>query len=112
MGTPLPGWRRPVVRSLVATALLAGAVVGPPAAHAAAARDGLVLRYKLDERSGRVAVDSSGNGRDGAVSGSPGWTAGQGLTFDGSSTYVRVPDNVMSGLSAITVATDVWIDPA
>ncbi len=79
---------------------------------AAATADGLALWYKLDAASGTVAVDSSGKGRDGAVLGTPGWTPGEGLSFNGTNTYVKVPDNLMRGMDAITVAMDVFIDPA
>jgi hypothetical protein len=36
----------------------------------------LVVHYRLDETSGTVAADSSGNGFDGTVNGSPIWVAG------------------------------------
>ncbi|MEW2398979.1 family 43 glycosylhydrolase [Streptomyces sp. NPDC046862] len=73
--------------------------------------DGLVLRYKLDASSGSVAADSSGNGRDGTVNGTAGWSgSGEGLAFNGSDTYVKVPNNIMSGLDSITVSMDVRID--
>lgn len=72
--------------------------------------NGLVLRYKLDESSGNVAHDSSGNGRDGTVNGAVSWRAGEGLAFNGSDTYVKVPNNIMAGLSSITVSFDVWTD--
>ncbi|MFC7535140.1 family 43 glycosylhydrolase [Actinoplanes sp. GCM10030250] len=87
-------------------------VISPAPASAADIDDGLVLRYRLDETAGAVAADSSGNGRDGAVQGTPGWSGAQGLAFNGTSTYVKVPDNVLSGLDEITVAFDVKIDPA
>ena len=94
-------------------AILAG-LVGPAAsARAAEITDGLALWYKLDATSGTVAVDASGHGRDGTVNGTAGWSGtGEGLTFDGSSTYIKVPDNIMSGMSAITVSMDVQIDAA
>ncbi|MEE1757898.1 LamG domain-containing protein [Streptomyces sp. SP18BB07] len=73
--------------------------------------DGLLLRYKLDETSGTVAQDSSGHGRDGTVNGTAGWD-GDGMAFNGSNTYVKMPNNIMAGLNSITVAFDVWIDPS
>jgi hypothetical protein len=89
-------------------------LAGPAApAHAAEITDGLALWYKLDATSGTVAVDSSGHGRNGTVNGTAGWSGnGQGLTFNGSDTYVKVPDNIMSGMNAITVSMDVQIDAA
>jgi hypothetical protein len=73
--------------------------------------DGLVLRYLLAETSGSVAADSSGNRKNGTVVGTPNWRGDQGLTFDGSSTYIKVPDNIMSGMDSISVSFDVNIDP-
>jgi hypothetical protein len=75
--------------------------------------DGLALWYKLDGGSGTTVSDASGNGRDGTVSGTADWSAsGQGLGFNGSDTYIKVPDNVMRGMDSITVSMDVLIDSA
>ncbi|MFM9557645.1 MULTISPECIES: family 43 glycosylhydrolase [Streptomyces] len=108
------GRRRFRLGALAATAaasLLMG-VVGPASpAQAADITDGLALWYKLDATSGTVAADASGNGRDGTVNGTASWAgAGEGLTFNGSDTYIKVPDNIMSGMNSITVAMDVRID--
>ncbi|MCG7210072.1 LamG domain-containing protein [Streptomyces arenae] len=73
--------------------------------------DGLILDYPLDEFSGNVAYDSSGNNRDGTVNGTVSWKGNEGLAFNGSDTYIKMPDNLMAGLSSITVDFDVWIDP-
>ncbi|KAB2340364.1 family 43 glycosylhydrolase [Actinomadura rudentiformis] len=81
-------------------------------AHAEDVTEGLVLRYKLDESSGTVAADASGNGRNGSVNGTAAWAGTQGLGFNGSDTYVKMPDNVLSGLTDITVSADVLIDPS
>ncbi|UZX03330.1 family 43 glycosylhydrolase [Arthrobacter sp. CDRTa11] len=72
----------------------------------------LVLQYALDQTSGSVAVDTSGNGRNGAVVNGGTWTGSEGLKLDGVNDYVRLPDNIMQGLSAITVSTEVLIAPA
>ncbi|MET9381448.1 family 43 glycosylhydrolase [Streptomyces sp. NPDC002928] len=75
--------------------------------------DGLALRYKLDADSGSTVTDSSGNGRNGTVNGTADWsTSGQGLAFNGSDTYIKVPDDVMKGMDSITVSMDVLIDSA
>ena len=105
---------RPGALAMVAAASLLVGVVGPSApAQAADITDGLALWYKLDATSGTVAVDSSGNGRNGTVNGTAGWSGtGEGLTFNGSDTYIKVPDNIMSGMNSITVSTDVQIDAA
>ncbi|XVQ83858.1 glycoside hydrolase family 43 protein [Microbispora siamensis] len=91
---------------LAALTLGAGALV--PSA-ASAADEGLALWYKLDETSGTVASDSSGNGRNGTLNGDASW--GDGLRLGGTNGYVKVPDNLMRGMTSITVALDVWIDP-
>ena len=54
----------------------------------------LVAHWKLDDGSGTVAIDSSGNGHDGTLMGDPQWVAGKSggaLEFNGSSDYVEVP---------------------
>ncbi|WP_329310904.1 family 43 glycosylhydrolase [Streptomyces sp. NBC_01262] len=111
--------QRACLAVLTAASLLTGAVgLAVPAQAAEAAQasdiaDGLVLWYKLDAASGAVAADASGNGRDGAVSGTAGWSgSGEGLAFNGSDTYIKVPDNIMSGMTSITVSMDVKIDSA
>jgi beta-xylosidase len=101
------------MRALLATVAAAAAFVVAPAGTAQAdVTDGLALWYKLDATSGSVATDSSGNGRNGTVNGTAVWTGGDGLGFNGTNTYIKVPDNVMSGLSSITVSMDLMIDPA
>ena len=56
---------------------------------------GLVAAYSFNEGSGGTALDSSGNGADGTISGAT-WTNrgryGNGLSFDGVSSLVRGPD--------------------
>ncbi|AZQ33131.1 hydrolase [Streptomyces cyaneochromogenes] len=99
-----------LVLGLAAPALPAQAA---DATAAAEITDGLALWYKLDASSGSTATDASGNGRDGAVNGSADWSGtGQGLAFNGSDTYVKVPNDVMKGMDAITVSLDVRIDSA
>lgn len=83
---------------------------------ATASTEGLVAWYELDETSGTVAADSSGNGRDAAIEGAATWNGGSGFTFSGGSgssgNAVKLPNNIIAGLSSITVAVDVWTDPA
>ncbi|MBT0994195.1 Ig-like domain repeat protein [Cellulomonas sp. DKR-3] len=92
---------------------LTTAVVATPAS--AATGDGLVGWWKLDETSGTVAADSSGNGKDGTVSGAATWNAGDGFTFSGGASgagnAVRLPDGLLSGLDTVSVDFDVLIDP-
>ncbi|NYD77119.1 immunoglobulin-like domain-containing protein [Arthrobacter cupressi] len=95
---------------LTAAALLLGSVAAGTTAHAAV-DDGLVLKYNLTETAGTVAADSSGNGRDGVISGDATPLGGEGLQLGGNDGYVRLPNDVMRGLDSITVSTDVKIAP-
>ncbi|MFD5257320.1 family 43 glycosylhydrolase [Streptomyces bobili] len=105
--------RAGALAALATASLFMGVVSSAAPARAADITDGLALWYKLDATSGTVAADASGNGRNGTVNGTATWSgAGEGLTFDGSSTYVKVPDNIMSGMNSITVSMDVQIDAA
>lgn len=100
--------------ALTAVSLLVGLVgttTPVQAAEVADVSEGLALWYKLDATSGTTATDASGHGRDGTVNGTAGWSStGQGLAFNGSDTYIKVPNDVMKGMDAISVAMDVRID--
>ena len=76
----------------------------------------LVGWWKLDETSGTVAADSSGNGRNGAVAGAATWNAGDGFTFSGGASSggnaITLPNNLLTGLEDVTVDFDVWVDPS
>ncbi|WP_211293931.1 immunoglobulin-like domain-containing protein, partial [Lentzea kentuckyensis] len=67
---------------------------------------GLVVRYDLAQSSGTTVVDASGNGRDGTLSGDAVWQDGA-LGLGGSNGHVRLPDNIMRGLTDITVSVQV-----
>jgi len=74
---------------------------------------GLVGYWKLDEGSGNIAHDSSGNGNDGTVNGAS-WTAGisnGALQFDGISNYVGIPSSPSLTLSGNQVSLELWIKP-
>ncbi|WJK39728.1 family 43 glycosylhydrolase [Solwaraspora sp. WMMA2056] len=104
---------RTALASLAALALTAGLLAaGPTAATAAELTDGLVLWYKLDAAAGTVATDASGNARHGTVRGGADWSGDDGLGFNGTDTYVRLPDDVLRDLTSVTVAFDVYVDPA
>ena len=70
-------------------------VIGLVLPHAVEATDpDLVGWWKLDEGSGATAVDSSGNGNDGAIQGPANWVAGQlhgALEFNGSESQIDIP---------------------
>jgi hypothetical protein len=89
---------------VVATLVLSAAV----ASVAEAGGSGLAAWWKLDDGSGTLAADSSGNGNDGALQGNGTWIEGvldgawQG---DGDGDYIRVPHSESLNLSdAVTVS--------
>lgn len=72
-----------------------------------------ILHYKLDETTGNMVTDSSGNARAGTVNGTHTWVAGHtgnALAFDGASAFVAAPGGIVSTLTAITIATWVEVD--
>jgi hypothetical protein len=75
----------------------------------AAVDDGLVLKYNLTGAAGTVAEDSSGNGRNGVISGDATALGSEGLQLGGTNGHVKLPNDVMRGLDSITVSTDVKI---
>ena len=82
------------VRSIcVVLSVLAGTLVLPgPASGAEASDPNLVGWWKLDDGAGTQAVDSSGHGNHGTLTGDPVWGEGRihgGLTFNGTSSFVQ-----------------------
>jgi chitodextrinase len=79
----------------------------------AAATPGLVAAYSFDGGSGSTVADESGNGNTGTIRGAA-WTAGKSggaLSFDGSSSWVTVPDS--AGLDLTSAMTlEAWVKPA
>ena len=76
----------------------------------------LVGWWKLDETTGTTAADSSGNGRAGTVQGASTWNSGDGFTFSGGASSggnsIKLPNDLLAGLDAVTVDLDVWVDPS
>ena len=71
----------------------------------------LVGWWKLDESSGNIAYDSSGNGNDGNLEGDPQWVDGKlGGAFegDGSGDYIRVPHSESLNISEAVTIT-MWL---
>ena len=122
-----PSWRVPAVFDLPASPrhgtvipvtqaeldrLRAGIVLPEPPTPVEADENGLVAHYELDETTGATAADSSGHGYDATVSGDATWSeADGGLSLGGTNGHVRLPNDMMAGLDAITVSTEVWVDP-
>ena len=112
------------MRRLLATIATFGVVLGgamtstlaPAGAVEGDLTSDLVGWWKLDETSGTVAADSSGNGRNGTVTGTASWNSGDGFTFSGGSSSsgnaIALPNNLLSGLDSVTVDFDVWVDPS
>jgi hypothetical protein len=97
-----------IVCSMFIAALLLPAIAG------AAAPKPDFLWWKFDEGSGTVAKDSSGNSRDGTITGATWTTPGAGglgscLSFTGTNTMVvnASAGTSLNGLSAITVS--LWV---
>ncbi|KRC66011.1 hypothetical protein ASE12_15365 [Aeromicrobium sp. Root236] len=108
-----------VSRGLIAAAVSVAVTATGLATMPASASDvstGLVAWYKLDETSGTTAVDSSGHGRNGTVTGTASWNAGDGFTFGGgansSGNAITLPNNLLAGLDDVSVDFDVKVDPA
>ncbi|GGS06688.1 hypothetical protein GCM10010269_52000 [Streptomyces humidus] len=92
---------------------LAGTAVPARATEAADVTAGLALWYKFDGASGTTVPDASGHGLNGTVNGAADFSSsGQGLSFNGSDTYVKVPNDVMKGMTSISVSMDVKMDAA
>jgi len=79
---------------------------------AKAADPDLVGWWRLDDGAGTTAVDSSGNGNDGALQGNPQWVTGQigkALQFNGADEYVDVPHaDILTTDNEVTVMA--WIN--
>ncbi|WP_443217023.1 immunoglobulin-like domain-containing protein [Saccharothrix sp. ALI-22-I] len=88
--------------------MLAVAALSAPPASAA---DGLVVHYPLTETAGAVATDASGSGRDAAIIGDATPAGADGLQLGGVNGHVKLPDNVLRGLTDVSVSLQVRIAP-
>jgi hypothetical protein len=71
-----------------------------------------VAEYKLDERSGTITNDSSGNGYNGSLSNSPTWVIGKyGSSVNFNGTNQKIIINPNNGLSATTGSISAWVYP-
>jgi fibronectin type 3 domain-containing protein len=79
----------------------------------APAPSGLVASYGFDEASGGSAVDGSGNGNTGTISGATRTTSGKNagaLSFDGTNDLVTVPDAAALDLTG-GMTLEAWVNP-
>lgn len=80
---------------------------------AGSASGSLVAHWRLDETSGNIAYDSSGNGHDGTLQGDAQWTSGRiggALDFDGSDDYVDIAYSPALSLNEFTFSA--WVNIA
>ena len=102
-----------LLRRVVPTFALAGALLAVMLAGAAGAASPPVGDWRMNEGSGTVLVDSSASGNNGTIAGNPTWVAGQhgqAIRFDGTGDYATVPDSASLDISsAITMAA--WVKP-
>lgn len=105
--------KRRLTAGLVAGALsLAMAAVPLSSASAAdPTTTGLSLWYPLQNDTGTVIKDASGNGRDGVLVNGGTTEGAAGLKFTGTN-YVTMPNNLITGLTAVSVSAEVLIDPS
>jgi hypothetical protein len=97
-----------LVTSAVATGIL---VLAPGQALASQGLSQLGGWWRFDEGTGAMIADSSGNGNDGMLAGSPApsWTAGKfgdALDFTGGG-WVQVPQNAT--LESQTISAEAWV---
>ncbi len=99
---------RRVAAAATTIALTLGGViaVAQPATAAAGAGRALPARARRPERS---ATDASGSGRDGTYVGGATLTGGEGVRLDGADDHVKLPNNLLAGLTSITVSAEVLI---
>ncbi|UCG56909.1 MAG: hypothetical protein JSU70_18850, partial [Phycisphaerales bacterium] len=67
---------------------------------AGSASAGLVAHWALDDGTGTTASDSSGNGYDATIGGTPQWVTGQvdgALDLDGETNYINMDNRIVEG---------------
>jgi hypothetical protein len=95
---------RPLLAGLAALVTGLAGVVSLATPAAATVDDGLVLHYDLTQASGTTVTDSSGHGRNGTLSGDASWQGADGLRLGGTNGHVRLPNDVLRGLTYVTVS--------
>ncbi len=77
-----------------------------------AADPSLVGWWKLDDGSGITATDSSGNGNNGTISGSPNWLAGKlggALQFNGTDCYINAGNGTSLNQFTNEISITFWL---
>lgn len=72
-----------------------------------------LVHLKLDESSGSVAADATGNGWEGTLVNGPAWSAGRlnnGVNLDGLNDYITLPDGLLANLGNFTISAWVKLD--
>ncbi|MBB2975521.1 hypothetical protein FHX49_001087 [Microbacterium endophyticum] len=74
---------------------------------------GLIAEYALDQTSGSTVPNTAPDTKFGAaqVQGAASWLDGEGLSLDGSDDWVQLPDNLITGLDALSVSIQVKLTP-
>jgi beta-xylosidase len=103
---------RTVISAILSVAATMAMILGVATAAHADVTSGLILKYDLTQSNGTTITDASGSGNNGTLVGAGTWAGADGLALDGSSAYVKLPNNLMASLSAITVSTQVLVSPA
>lgn len=96
---------------VVSTVFLGALPVNYKISSASAPTNGLVGYWKLDESSGLIASDSSGNNYTGTLKNNPTWVSGyigNGLNFNGANHYVQVADNANINLAGTPYTISFW----
>ncbi|WP_447191463.1 LamG-like jellyroll fold domain-containing protein [Streptosporangium sp. G12] len=99
--------------SIVFTITVCANLVAPATAHAVVPEPGLVAAYGLNEGTGTVVGDASGNTNNGTATGTS-WVPGRygrALAFDGASSLVTIASSAsLRPTAALTV--EAWINPS
>lgn len=97
--------------SRLITCLLVVVMVLAMGFGALAAEKQPLIHYTFDDGSGTNVTDASGNEKHGMVEGSVAWSTegrlGGAIVLEGEDGFVRLPDNIMKQMDAMTVA--VWV---
>jgi uncharacterized repeat protein (TIGR02543 family) len=68
----------------------------------------LVALWKLDENTGTIAMDTSGNNHTASLRNNPEWIPGDGLSFSNHNEYLEIPDSPAFTMSSATTLS-VWV---